>query len=296
MYQDVVKDLQDFMELSGKSQQQVAKEAALSPAVISQFLKGTYKGNNEETAATIQKYLELARLRMARKDHTHFYKDMHNTQKVLLACYHAHRYGDIALVYGDAGAGKTKALNHYAGDHPGVVMVTANSCTSSAFSVLQMIGRKTGKTLAGKKEILMAALVDYFKNTGRLIIIDESDHLTMAALQAVRNLNDQAGVGIILAGNSRIYTQMLQGAKCSELEQLRTRIVLRRRVTNEYTLEEFREMFPDVPESCYPYLIQLAADESLRSVNKLLDLAYSFTDQIDLNTLQMVRIQLTEEF
>lgn len=296
MYQDVVKELQDFMELSGKSQQQVAREAALSPAVISQFLKGNYKGNNEEIAATIQKYLELARLRMTRKDHTCFYEKMHNTQKVLLACYHAHRYGDIALVYGDAGAGKTKALNYYAGEHPGVVMVTANSCTSSAFSVLQMIGRKTGKTLAGKKEILMATLVDYFKNTGRLIIIDESDHLTMAALQAVRNLNDQAGVGIILAGNSRIYTQMLQGAKCSELEQLRTRIVLRRRVTNEYSMEEFREMLPDVSESCYPYLIQLAADESLRSVNKLLNLAYSYTDQIDLNTLQMVRRQLTEDF
>ncbi len=295
MYHDAVKELQDFMEVSGKSQQQIAKEAALSTSVISQFLKGTYKGNNAEISATIQKYLEMARLRMKETDHTCFYEDMHNTKKVLFACYHAHRYGDMALVYGDAGAGKTRALKHYAAEHPGVVMVTANACTSSAFSILQLIGRKTGKTLAGKKEILMASLVDYFKNTGRLVIIDESDHLTMAALQAVRNLNDQTGIGIILAGNSRIYTQMLQGAKCSELEQLRTRIVLRRRVTNEYTMQEFKEMFPEVPENCYPYLIQLAADESLRSVNKLLELAYSFSDQINLKLLQMVRVQLTEE-
>lgn len=296
MKYNAAKELKDFMELSGKSQQQIAKETTLSTSVISQFLKGTYKGNNDEIAATIQKYLEMARLRMAETDHTCFYRDMHNTQKVLFACYHAHRYGDMALVYGDAGAGKTKALSHYTEEHPGVVMVTANSCTSSALSVLQLIGRKTGKTLAGKKEILMASLVDYFKNTGRLIIIDESDHLTMAALQAVRNLNDQAGVGIILAGNSRIYTQMLQGAKCSELEQLRTRIVLRRRVTNEYTLEEFGGMFPTIPENCYPYLIQLAADESLRSVNKLLELAYSFSEDISLDILRMVRVQLTEEF
>lgn len=296
MKQNAAKELKDFMKLSGKSQQQIAKETTLSTSVISQFLKGTYKGNNDEIAATIQKYLTMARLRMVETDHTCFYKDMHNTQKVLFACYHAHRYGDMALVYGDAGAGKTRALNHYAEEHPGVVMVTANSCTSSAFSVLQLIGRKTGKTLAGKKEILMASLVDYFKNTGRLIIIDESDHLTMAALQAVRNLNDQAGIGIILAGNSRIYTQMLQGAKCSDLEQLRTRIVLRRRVTNEYTLEEFGEMFPKIPENCYPYLIQLAADESLRSVNKLLELAYSFSEDISLDILRMVRVQLTEEF
>lgn len=294
MYQDIVKELREFMEISGKSQQQIAKETALSSSVISQFLKGTYQGNNEEVAAAIYKYLKMARQRMAGTDYTCFYADMHNTQKVLFACYHAHCYGDMALVYGDAGAGKTRALNYYAGEHPGVVMVTANSCTSSAFSILQMIGRKTGKTIAGKKEMLMASLVDYFKNTGRLIIIDESDHLTMAALQAVRNLNDQTGVGIVLSGNSKIYTQMLQGAKCSELEQLRTRIVLRRMVTNEYTLEEFRKMFPKIPENCHPYLIKLAADESLRSVNKLLALAYSYTDMVNLETLQMVRAQLTE--
>ena len=51
-----------------------------------------------------------------------------------------HRHGDMALVFGDAGAGKTTALEHYANDHTGVVMVTANACTSSAVSVLQMIG------------------------------------------------------------------------------------------------------------------------------------------------------------
>lgn len=296
MYQDTVKELRDFLEQSGKSQQQAAREAALSTSVMSQFLKGTYKGNNEEVADTIQKYLKLARLRMKGTDPACFYEDMHNTQKVLFACYHAHRFGEMALIYGDAGAGKTRALEHYTGEHPGVVMVTANPCTSSAAAVLQLIGRKTGRTLAGKKETIMAALVDYFTDTGRLVIIDEADHLTMAALQAVRSLNDQTGIGIVLSGNSRIYTQMLQGARSSELEQLRTRIVLRRRVTNEYTVEEFRRMFPDLPEDCCPYLIQLAADESLRSVKKLLALVYTVSDQLSLTLLKRVRKELTEGF
>lgn len=294
MYQEVANELSDFMELSGKSQQQIAKETTLSASVISQFLNHSYKGNNEEVAKTILKYLEMARLRMSEAKHVCFYKGMHNTKSVLFACFHAHRHGDIALVCGDAGAGKTTALEHYADEHPGVVMVTANSCTSSASSVLQMIARKTGKTLAGKKEVLMALLVDHFKNTGRLIIIDEADHLTMAALQAVRNLNDQAGVGIVLSGNNKIYTQMLQGSKCSELEQLRTRIVLRRMVKNEYSQAEFKEIFPSVPESCIPYLIRLATDESLRTAIKILELAYDYTDSMDIKTLKMVRMQLTE--
>lgn len=299
MYQDVVKELLGFMEESGKSQQQIAKETALSPSVISQFLKQSYKGNNEEVARTILKYLEMARLQSARTEHVCFYEGMHNTRAVLFACYHAHRHGDIALVCGDAGAGKTTALEHYTEDHPGVVMVTANSCTSSAVSLLQMIGRKTNRTLAGKKEALMSELVDYFKDTGRLVIIDEADHLTMAALQAARNLNDQAGIGIVLSGNTKIYTQMLQGSRCSELQQLRTRIVMRRMVRNEYGRDEFRAMFPDVPEECLPYLVKLATDESLRTAIKILEMAYDFVDSvkaksIDVKMLQEVRMQLTE--
>lgn len=294
MHQEVARELSDFIKRTGKSQQQIAKETTLSPSVISQFLKQSYKGDNEAVAKTVSQYLKMAESRITAPKHVSFYKDMHNTRDVLFACFHAHCQGDIVLVYGDAGAGKTTALEYYTKDYSGVVMVTANSCTSSAASILQLIGRKTGKVLAGKKELLMASLVDYFRNTGRLVIIDEADHLTLSALQAVRNLNDQAGIGIVLSGNNKIYTQMLQGSRCSELEQLRTRIVVRRMVRNEYSLEEFKVIFPETPVECLPYLIKLATDESLRTAIKILELAYRHTDRMDLETLQAVRHQLTE--
>lgn len=295
MYQEVVKELLDFMKESGKSQQQVAKETALSPTVISQFLNQSYKGNNEEVARTVLKYLEMARLQNTGARHTRFYGGMHNTRAVVFACHYAHRHGDISLIFGDAGAGKTTALKLYTEDHPGVVMVTANSCTSSAAAVLQMIGRRTGKTLPGKKEAMMTALVEYFKGTGRLVIIDEADHLTMSALQAVRNLNDEAGIGVILSGNTKIYTQLLQGPKCSDLQQLRQRIVVKCMVRNEYGLEEFKEIFPDIPEECLPYLVKLANDESLRATVKILELAYEFADtkNISVKILKQVKMQLT---
>lgn len=294
MHQEVARELSDFIKRTGKSQQQVAKETALSPSVISQFLKLSYKGDNEAVAKTVSQYLKMAERRITETKHVCFYKDMHNTQAVLFACFHAHCHGEIVLMYGDAGAGKTTALEYYTKDYSGVVMVTANSCTSSASSILQMIARKTGKVLSGKKELLMASLVDYFKNTGRLIIIDEADHLTLSALQAVRNLNDQAGIGIVLSGNNKIYTQMLQGSRCSELDQLRTRIVVRRMVKNEYSLEEFKMIFPEISPECLPYLIRLSSDESLRTTVKILELAYKYTDELDIKTLQEVRQQLTE--
>ena len=67
MYQEVVKELLDFMKESGKSQQQIAKESTLSTSVISQFINQSYNGNNEEVARTVLQYLDMARLQKDRK-------------------------------------------------------------------------------------------------------------------------------------------------------------------------------------------------------------------------------------
>lgn len=92
----------------------------------------------------------------------------------------------------------------------------------------------------------MKALVPYFSNTHRLIIIDEADHLTLNALQAIRNLNDEAGIGIVLAGNEKLYMQMLTGSKNYEFDQIRTRIFLSREFPTITQKKRFLIFFPIV--------------------------------------------------
>ncbi len=294
MHQKVAEELLEFMEYSGKSRQQIAKETGLSSSVISQFLNMKYTGDNEEIARILKNYLKIAKERVSINNRTRFYERLTNTEKVRFACTYAHARNDITLVYGDAGAGKTTALEYYRDTHAGVVMVTANSCTASASAVLKLISQKIGKTITGKKDDMMNEIVHYFKGTNRLLIIDEADHLTLAALQAVRNLNDEAKIGIVLAGNSKIYNQMLIGSKSSELQQLKTRIVVRRKVENLYTLEEFRHIFPDIADECLGFLMEIAQEESLRTAVKILNLLYDVSDKITLKDLNKKRLELTE--
>ena len=61
---DVKKDLSEFMQLTGKTQREISREAGLSPSVISQFLNGTYIGDNKEVANTLMKYLRVAKDRL----------------------------------------------------------------------------------------------------------------------------------------------------------------------------------------------------------------------------------------
>lgn len=274
--QNIQKELASFMEQAGKSQRQVAKETGLSTSVISQFLDGTYNGNNEKVATTISQYLTLSKERLNNVQGTAFYSELYNTKEVLYACRYAHIKNDIALIAGDAGAGKTTALEYYKKHNTGVIMVTANSCTTSATAVLKLIADQIGKQMDYRRSALMNGLVTQLKDSNRLIIIDEADHLTLQALQAVRNLNDQAGVGIILSGNDKIYRQMLTGQKGHEFDQIRTRIIVRKRVENNYTVEEMQHVFPGASEDCLSFLIQMANYESLRTAIKLYEIALEF--------------------
>lgn len=292
MYQNVVNDLLEFMESSGKSRQQIAKETGISSSAISQFLNGKYGGDNEEVAKNLSNYLKVAKKRLSMNTHTCFYEGLDNTKRVLAACYHAHARNQMALVFGDAGAGKTTALEYYRDTNAGVVMITANSCASSAGVVLKMISQKIGKPITGKKDVMMNEIVNHFKWTNRLLIIDEADHLSLKALQAVRNIHDESKIGIVLSGNSKIYNQMLIGSKSSEFQQIKTRVALKVRVENLYTLEEFRHIFPDVEDECLCFLMEIAQTESLRTANKILEILYDAREKITLKDLNSLKAQL----
>lgn len=273
MFEETRQALADFMGQSRKSQRQLSKETGLSTSVISQFLNGTYTGDNEEVAKTIGRYLAVGKERLNSVSDVQFVKDLYNTQEVLFACNYAHRNNDITLVSGDAGAGKTTALRYYAENNTGVIFVTANACITTATAILSLICRQIGRRVPTRRAALMNTLVEQLTDTNRLIIIDEADHLSLDALQAVRNLNDEANCGIVLSGNDKIYRQMLSPRRGYEFEQIRTRIIVRKKVFNEYTVEEMRAMFPSLNQECISYMLKLACAESLRTARKLYEVA-----------------------
>ncbi len=273
MFEETRQAIADFMGQSRKSQRQLSKETGLSTSVISQFLNGTYTGDNEEVAKTIGQYLAVGKERLNSVSDVQFIEKLYNTQEVLFACNYAHRNNDITLVSGDAGAGKTTALKYYAENNTGVIFITANACITTATAILSLICRQIGRQVPTRRAALMNTLVEQLTGTNRLIIIDEADHLLLDALQAVRNLNDIAHCGIVLSGNDKIYRQMLSPRRGYEFEQIRTRIIVRKKVFNEYTIEEMRAMFPSLNQECIGYMLKLACAESLRTARKIYEVA-----------------------
>lgn len=267
MIEEAKKDLIEFMKKSNKTQTQVSKEIGFSSAVLSQFISGKYTGDQEKVALQINQYLKLARERLQNRSITEYNPNTKNTQQVMVAATYAHQYLKISVIYGDAGAGKTEALKRYAKGNPGVIMVTANASCKSAKSILNMIATAMDMHPAGSEATIMEMLLDRLKDTNSLIIIDEADHLTLNALQAIRNLYDVAHVGIVLSGNDMMIYQMYnkKNSQSSKFDQMRTRLGMKVKVKNShFTLDEITTIFPTLESDCAKELLTITAGYSLR--------------------------------
>lgn len=57
--------LKEFIAASGKTQAAAARELGVSEALLSQFLSGTYKGNTNDVAEKIKKYIDFETKKIA---------------------------------------------------------------------------------------------------------------------------------------------------------------------------------------------------------------------------------------
>ncbi|MGN0674519.1 MAG: AAA family ATPase [Oscillospiraceae bacterium] len=297
MIEKIRAELISFIEETGTKQKQIADESGLSSSVVSQFISNTYTGDNVKAADTLNKYLKLAKERLNVINSKRFYKELGNTQLVLGAVAYAHKHCEMTLIRGASGAGKTTALKYYADNNAGVVFVTANSTVKTGKLILQEIAATMGKNCIGCNiKQTMDKLLSMLSGTKRLIIIDEADRLSLNALQAVRDLNDIANVGVVLAGNNKLYTQMYTGVKGSEFDQIRTRILFKPMVTNNYTLDEICGVFPEANKNVATFLMKKANNSSLRESIKLFDFGMEMSKIQNVKLTGNYLASLDEEF
>lgn len=211
--------LQSFKESQNLSQARLATMLGVSPAVISQYLQGKYEGDVDSLDKKVRELVERTNGRKV--DIKGGFVLTGSARKTLTLCTDAHTLGDIRLVIGEAGIGKTMAIKEYAENTKGVVLIESEP-TFSPKILLAELCQKLGIIPSRNNHDNLSAIKSKLKDSGRLIIIDEAELLTYKCLEIIRRIHDMTGVGVVLAGMPKLVAN-LKG-KSGEYKQLYSRV------------------------------------------------------------------------
>lgn len=205
---NIIDALNAYIKESGQSQNAIAKAIGISAAALSQVIKNKYPGNIEVLEAKIAQFLNLSYEREVYPQAEIGYIDTSVCRSINETARNCHIGKRIGIVTGESGLGKTTAAKHYAELNSDVLIIFGRP-SITAKSILREIARKVGVDPSGAVDDVFMRIVGKLKDSGRLLIIDEAEHLTARVLDQIRRFNDPefAGIGLLLIGLPKLlYT------------------------------------------------------------------------------------------
>lgn len=239
-YVEACSFIKDYIKTTGKSQREVASEIGFSGSALSGYLAGTYSAPHTITAA-IEELAEISRQKKVAPKSPE-YAETSISREVTNAIRYAHLQGNISVVYGDAGIGKTMAARNYLEHNTRAVGITISPTFSSITGVNEKLSEQLGVRERISRRQTME-IISKLRGSGRVVVIDEAQHLTVRALEHLRCISDESGVGICFIGNDAVYSK-LKGSGQADFAQLFSRIGMRRHVlVNSITKKDVEDVF-----------------------------------------------------
>ncbi len=231
-----VEEVQGLVRLicqSGASQKSIADEAGYSAAALSTWLKGTYSKHEDKTfeialRSALERILQKRFFSGNRVSRKFRRVNTSVTNTVFSVAKNCQQQGMMGLLTGSGGRGKTTAAEMYAASNSNVIYVR----TSPFMTRTQLIGAIAAPLNAIEKSAyaMQVSICDRVKGARSLIIIDEAENISLEILDAVRQINDWSGCGLLFIGQENFYTMLARARKSHEY--LVDRFKIRQRVTD----------------------------------------------------------------
>ena len=217
---DLRKEFRDFMEVHSLKQAHIARSLGVSPSVISQWLKGEYRGDNASLEEKVKAFMRNFSIKKGIEAKEEI-KQLKNLKSAHFVMDEAVVLREMAVLYGKPGSGKTVAVKEWVKKHPEALFIEVVP-GMSVVRVLKLIAQKLGIDSSATTDELVLAIAKEFLRRDSVLVIDEAEHLTTNALEAIRRIYDFSKVPVILAGTYGLIKN-LKGAR-GELLQLFSRV------------------------------------------------------------------------
>ena len=196
-----------------------------SRAALSQYLNGKYASDPTELEKKVREFLEASGgmadspVQEGTKTGTGILKkkveffESRDFVQTIGVCQACQEYMGLGIIVGKSGQGKTHALKKYA-ELPRVAYIECDD-TMACRDLVEAIENGIGlpKGYGGTIWSRVNRIREFFNtNEGFLLIIDEADKLinkyTQKKMEILRGIFDQSDVGIVIAGEPRLETEL----------------------------------------------------------------------------------------
>lgn len=264
------------------TQSRVARETGLSSGAVSAWLSGTYRADPAGIESKVQRWIAAYQEReqaAKRLPDAPAWVPTPTADRILLALSHTQVTGDVAVIYGGAGLGKTTAIRRYAAGGLNVWVATMTPATAAVVPALEEIAEAVGLSsgqISGAAR-LHRAIVKRVSGSGGLLVIDEASHLSVQSLDQVRSIHDATGIGLAMVGNESVFARLTGGGtRAAYLDRLYSRIGKRLRLigSTQADVERLLAAWQVTDKRCRDLLVSVARKPgALRGVTKVLRLA-----------------------
>lgn len=220
------KELEEFITLksqtdNGFNQRSMANALGIAQSTLSALRSDTYTGNIIKMKNKIVNYLQREKDKTDSPKREMPFIRTRAAENIFNIARQCHLDGEIGVVTGDAGFGKTVALKEYAKKYSDTILVEADLGYSARILFRELL-REVNIELFAHLHDMFDAFVNKVRGTGKLIIVDEAEHLPYKALELVRRINDKAHVGVLLVGMPILLNNLM--GKKQQYRQLYSRV------------------------------------------------------------------------
>lgn len=230
----LIAEVRDAMQSDSLSQSALSQLTGVGKARLNQWLNGNYKGSVSGVETAIRRWLDSRRANDeldAQMPAAPEWVETPSARAINAALSFAQMAEAVTVIYGGAGVGKTTTIRRYRQQSPNVWMITASPACASPGPILTRIAHALGIRASGAVHVTEEAIIERVRDTRGVLVIDEAQHLTHRALDAVRSIHDAAGIGLALSGNEIVYSQLTGGSRSVGFAQLFSRVAKRVRLS-----------------------------------------------------------------
>jgi len=204
---DGVRVAETFLRSPGMTAAGFAKMLGVAPGTLRAVLAGQYRGDMDGILRRVRPTVNAWFRAKGAPERGGFVRGA-VARKISTALRYVTARGGMGILYGASGIGKSFTLRSLVTiDYPTALYLEVSDDSRTTKNLYKSLAGKLrvrGVPTTASRAVLFSLLVERLSESRRMLVIDEADGLDLAAFNGLRQLHDQTGSPVVLAGRPNL--------------------------------------------------------------------------------------------